>query len=147
MQPRSSQTQGICWHNRLKERSDTLKIAYMSITGNVKSFLKHIDTEGVELIEISDNINPKKIDDKYLLVIPTYDEYMTESIVDFIEMNGSTNCIGMIGSGNKNFGEDGYIFTAKDIKSQYGIPILHDFEYGGLFEDYEIVNKIIHKNK
>lgn len=123
-----------------------MKIAYMSITGNVKSFVKHLNVTENDLVEIGDNINPQKLNEKYLLIIPTYDEFMTESIFEFIDINGPENCIGIVGSGNKNFGDDGYIFTAKDIRDEYNIPILHDFEYGGMLKDYEIVNKILQTN-
>lgn len=122
-----------------------MKIAYMSITGNVKSFIRHLDVLSDDFVEIADNINPIDIDDKYLLIVPTYDEFMTESIIDFIEINSPENCLGIIGSGNKNFGDDGYIFTAKNLSNEYGIPILHDFEYGGMDSDFKTVNKIIQK--
>lgn len=125
-----------------------MKIAFMSITGNVKSFISKLDLTNIELIEIDDQIEPENLNgEDYLLIIPTYDEFMTECIDDFIDTNKNSNCLGIIGSGNRNFGDDGYIFTAKNLSKKYNIPILLDFEYAGLDSDIEKTNIIIKQLK
>lgn len=120
-----------------------MKIAYLSITGNVKSFIEELGIDDKDLIEISDSIQPQKLNEKFLLFIPTYDDYMTECVDEFLDEGNSNDCLGIIASGNRNFGEDGYVFTAKLLSSKYNIPLLHHFEYSGLSSDIKKVAEII----
>lgn len=125
-----------------------MKIAYLSVTGNVKSFIDELGVDESDLIEISDNDWPVEVNEDFVLFVPTYDEYMTECVDEFLdEGDNASHCLGLVASGNRNFGEDGYIFTAKDLKKKYELPILHDFEYAGLSTDIEEVQKQINKLK
>lgn len=121
-----------------------MKVVYMSLTGNVREFVKRLDTDKSNLIEIADNLPIPIIDgEKYILIAPTYDPPVTDVCFDFIEDNGPENCVGLIGSGNKNFGDDGYIYTVKNISKEFGIEIIHDFEYAGFDKDVTAVNQIL----
>ena len=125
-----------------------MKLAYLSITGNVRSFIDELNVEEEDLIEISDSEFPDKVGEKFILFAPTYDSYMTECLDEFLdESDNITNCIGIVASGNRNFGDEGYIFTAKDLSRKYKLPILHDFEYAGLVTDIEEVQSLINKYK
>lgn len=116
----------------------------MSMTGNVKQFVNSLELDDKDVVEIGDNINPLDLNgEKYLLIVPTYDEFMTECIDEFIEINGKENCVGSIGSGNLNFGDDMYIFTVKNLQRDYNIPVLHGFEYAGFENDIIKVKEII----
>lgn len=125
-----------------------MKVAYMSMTGNVKRFIGKLNLDDDMIVEIADNIPPKSLNgEKYILIVPTYDEFMTESIDEFIEENGKENCLGVMGSGNLNFGDDLFIFTAHDLTKNYGIPVLLGFEYAGMQPDIDTALEIINKYK
>ena len=130
-----------------KKRKDFMKIAYLSITGNVRSFIDELNVSTEDLIEIDDSITPQKVNDKFLLFVPTYDDYMTESLDEFLDEDNSEDCLGIIASGNRNFGAEGYVFTAKNLSKKYEIPLLHDFEYAGLTVDIKKVMDIIAEQK
>lgn len=121
-----------------------MKVAYLSITGNVTQFIKKLNLSKDDIIEIGENINPEPINDEFILIAPTYEEDMTFPLNDFLDENHSY-CKGIIGSGNRNFGDDGYCFTAKDLSKEYNIPVIYDFEYAGLDSDVLKVKDLIDK--
>lgn len=119
----------------------------MTMTGNVRRFIDKLNLDEEVTVEIADNIPPVNLNgEKYLLVVPTYDEFMTEAIDEFIDENGKENCVGVMGSGNLNFGEDLFIFTAHDLTKNYGIPVLLGFEYSGMQPDIDTALEIINKH-
>lgn len=119
--------------------SDNTLIVYKSLGGNVRKFVKNL---GLPSFEINgDNIYSYEHTDSFVLIAPTYEEYMLDDMFDFMEDNHE-KCIGIIGSGNYNFA-DLYIFTAKDLSEKYNIPILLDFENSGNKKDIEKVKDLI----
>lgn len=114
-------------------------IAYYSVTGNVRRFVKKLSLPSVEITDTNPFIT---IEEPFVLIAPTYDKDMTEPLNDFIEHNKVENFKGVIGSGNLNFA-DLYVFTAKDIARDYKVPLLYDFEYSGTAEDIEEIHKIL----
>lgn len=114
-------------------------IAYLSLTGNVKRFVDKLSLPSVEITPTNPFIS---VSEPYVIIAPTYDIEATEPINDFIENNPLTLCKGVIGSGNLNFA-DLYVFTAKDISEQYGVPMLHAFEYSGTPKDVTTVTNIL----
>lgn len=128
-----------------------MKVVFMSLTGNVRQFVKSLNLDETETIEIDEALFstkgiPSLQGEKYILIVPTYDEYMTECIRDFIDENKAENCLGTIGSGNLNF-DSLYLFTIKDLKRDYSIPILYGFEYFGNKDDVDAVKQIIQNLK
>lgn len=121
-----------------------IKIAYMSITGNCRTFVNNLDIPKENLVEFdATNIPQLKEGDRYLMVVPTYEASLTEPCWSFIEENPQAKCIGLMGSGNRNFGKDMYIFSAQDLSKEFNIPIVYDFEYFGLDSDIKAVNSLI----
>lgn len=111
-----------------------MKIVYLSLTGNVRDF---VDDLGIESIEIDVNSQPVDMDDKYILIMPNYDEVINDVIRDFIEHgNNEDNLIGIVSSGDRTFGRD-YIWCAKLISKEYDKPILMTFEKKGTNKDLE----------
>ena len=114
-------------------------IVYKSISGNVKNFISKLPIESFEID--NDNIYDYNHNGKFLLIVPTYDDFMMEDVFDFMEDNHE-QCFGIIGSGNNNFGEL-YIFTAKNLSKKYDIPIVYDFENNGNKKDVENIKSVI----
>lgn len=114
-------------------------IVYKSISGNVKNFISKLPIESFEID--NDNIYDYNHNGKFLLIAPTYDDFMMEDVFDFMEDNHE-QCSGIIGSGNNNFGEL-YIFTSKNLSEKYNIPIVYDFENNGNKKDVENVRNMI----
>ena len=71
----------------------------------------------------------------YILIVPTYDAAVLALIQEFVEyQDNQKHLVGVAGSGNKAFGGD-YIWTAKQIASEYGVPLVFDFEFRGTSQD------------
>lgn len=120
----------------------------MSLSGNCRDFVNRLNFPEDSIIELTVNsFVPKLNDEKYILIVPTYDPPLTDVLFDFLDENVSNNCIGIIGSGNRNFGEVGYIYTAKDLSKKYNIPVIYDFEYAGLESDIQSVTQILKKQE
>ena len=116
-------------------------IAFYSITGQTKRF---IDKTGLEAHQISD-ANPKyDMGEHYILVVPAYQDFMMDSVVDFLTYkDNKKNLIGIIGCGNRNF-NDLFAQTAKKIAVTLEVPILYLLEFSGTNEDVKNVRKIVH---
>ncbi|MDX5024705.1 class Ib ribonucleoside-diphosphate reductase assembly flavoprotein NrdI, partial [Streptococcus suis] len=56
--------------------------------------------------------------------------------------NNVKNCIGIVGSGNRNFNNQ-YCLTAKQYSERFGFPMLGDFELRGTSSDVERIANII----
>ena len=110
-----------------------MKIVYISLTGNVRSFVKRVGMDSVEL-EYS---NPfTEVDEDYIVIAPSYDEEITDLFSDFIEYKDNMKyLIGFVGSGNRNWGNDVYCFNAKDLSEKYNKPFIFNFELGGTDKD------------
>lgn len=123
----------------------SVKILYFSITGNVKRFVQNLNLPSEDVYEITENLDITPIDgEKYIIIAPTYKHELTWALDDLIDDLGAENCLGLMGSGNRNFA-DLYCFTVKDLSEKYSIPILYNFEYFGLDSDIKRVKSIINK--
>lgn len=83
-----------------------------------------------------------------MVFVPTYleggngvdngdQEILTETMREYIDYeNNAALCLGVIGSGNKNFNYQ-YCLTAKQYAEQFSIPFLADFELRGTTQDIE----------
>ncbi|XIF20356.1 MAG: hypothetical protein AJITA_01107 [Acetilactobacillus jinshanensis] len=49
-------------------------------------------------------------------------------------------CLGLIGSGNRNFGVDCYCWTARHYHHKYQIPLIADYEIRGTRQDENRIN-------
>lgn len=100
--------------------------------GNVRSFVKEVDMESISI----DHSNPfVEIHTKFVLVVPSYDEEITEVVSEFIDYKGNEFYLeGIVGSGNRNFGES-FCFNAKELAKKYKKPLLMTFELSGTTQD------------
>lgn len=97
-------------------------IAFYSITGQTQRF---IDKAGIKAHKI-DDANPRyDMGRKYILIVPSYQDFMMDLIVDFLTFkNNKKNLVGIIGCGNRNF-NDLFAQTAKKISATLKGPILY----------------------
>lgn len=132
-------------------------LVYISLSGNTESFIaklkKQLETSyesNVEVVHVKELIKKDipffNIEKKYIAFLPTYleggngrengnIEILTTPLGDFIEYgSNSSNCLGIIGSGNKNFNNQ-YCLTAKQYSERFGFPILDNYELRGTPKD------------
>lgn len=116
-------------------------IAFYSITGQTKRF---IDKTKLQAHQISDASPKYDMGEKYILIVPAYQDFMMDSVVDFLTYkDNKKNIIGIIGCGNRNF-NDLFAQTAKKIAATLKVPILYLLEFSGTDEDVRNVSKIVH---
>lgn len=112
-------------------------IVYLSLTGNIRRFIDKLDVESFEINpnDFSANI---EINQEYIVIVPSYDDEITNIVSEFIDYKDNVKYLrGIVGSGERNFGEKYYIFNAKDLAKKYNSPLLFDFEKSGTEDDVE----------
>lgn len=140
-----------------------LTLVYISLSGNTKSFInrlekilsKYYNISSLDIKElVHDNKNFYKLNNSFITFVPTYleggngidngtKEILTTPLKNFISFeNNYKNCLGVVGSGNKNFNLQ-YCLTAKQYSNDFGFPLLDTFELRGNNEDLERVKNII----
>lgn len=115
-------------------------IAFYSITGQTERFIKKTQLSAHQI----DDANPKyDMGKSYILIVPSYQDFMMDSVVDFLTYKDNKNIIGIIGCGNRNF-NDLFAQTAKKIAATLKVPILYLLEFSGTNQDVKNVRKIVH---
>lgn len=108
-------------------------IAYASRTGNVKYVvdklkLPSVNIKDVEVVE-------------YPFILFTYTDglgLIPPLVEEFLLVNHS-KCVGIIASGNKNFGNNNFCGSADKINYKYGIPIIRKLDLRGQPSDYDYI--------
>lgn len=117
-------------------------IAFYSITGQTKKF---VVKTGLEAHEITDDLPQYDMKGKYILITPSYQDFMMDSLVDFLNYkDNKKNLIGLIGCGNRNF-NDLFAQTAKKISVTLNVPILYLLEFSGTPKDVQNVRDLVKK--
>lgn len=117
-----------------------IAVAYYTITGQTEVFIKKT---GLPAHKIDDAYPQYDMGEKYILITPSYQDFMMDSIVDFLTYkDNKKNLIGIIGCGNLNF-NDLFAQTAKKIAATLKVPILYLLEFNGTEEDVENVRQIV----
>lgn len=115
---------------------------FMSLVGNTRQFIHKLNEPS---LEITDANAFSEVHEPYIMVVPTYEIEVTDIMNDFIETGDNLNyCRGVIGGGNRNF-NDLFCFTAHDLSLDYGIPVLHEFEFMGSPNDVKTVKELAKK--
>ncbi|ALS35872.1 protein involved in ribonucleotide reduction [Enterococcus rotai] len=117
-----------------------MKIVYFTVTGQTRRFIKKLDLAAYEI----EPANPFfEINEPFVLVVPTYDQEITEVVNDFLDYKTNREHLqGVAGGGNLNFAEL-FVYTAKDIARDYNVPMLFAFEFSGTNEDVESFKKVV----
>ncbi len=138
-----------------------MKILYISISGNTRSFVKRLvdyaDTQHnvqINVQEIHENSTFENETEPFFTFVPTYldggngvdngdTEILTETMREYLDYHDNYRyCLGVVGSGNKNFNHQ-YCLTAKQYAEKFGFPFLADYELRGTQEDIEHVYRIL----
>lgn len=125
-----------------------MKLVYFSsVSGNTKRF---VDKLGYPSVRIP--IHPREeglptIYEPYILVVPTYgggpdERAVPKQVVQFLNYHGRANLLGVIGTGNTNFG-DTFCRAADIIARKMGVPVLGRVEIFGTDDDVLEVRKTI----
>lgn len=119
-------------------------IAYLSLTGNIHKF---IEDAGIEKSVRIDYSNPcSEVNEDYILIMPSYNDDITRKVSQFIDYkNNLEHLVAVVGSGNTNFGEDGYCFNAVEISQKYDKPLIFKFEFSGNENDIMNFKKEVEK--
>lgn len=143
-----------------------MNILYISIEGNTRSFLKRLQdfakqqhlinakNPQISLKEIGPQDAPAKESKPFFAFVPTYltggngitsgyTEIMTNALGEYIEDGDNAKyCVGVVGSGNRNFNEQ-YCLTARKYAKQFNAPFLADYELRGTSRDAEHIYAIL----
>ncbi|MGR3742456.1 class Ib ribonucleoside-diphosphate reductase assembly flavoprotein NrdI [Companilactobacillus sp. DQM5] len=115
-------------------------IAYYSVTGQTRRFIKKT---GLQAYEINDADPFYEMGRPFILVVPSYDDEMMDSVIDFLGYKSNRKYIkGVVGSGNRNFNEL-FNHTGRDIAKGLKIPVLYEYEFNGTDRDVEEFKKVV----
>lgn len=116
---------------------DDVRIAFYSMTGNVRRFIKgsRLETQ-YELYEITEANKNDKFPGPFVLVTSTYGFGGVPGAVEsFLEVN-HTGLVAVASSGNRNWGSN-FAKAGEHIQEQYRVPLLMKFELHGTDKDRE----------
>ncbi len=117
-------------------------IAFYSITGQTKKFVLKT---GLEAHEITDDFPKHEMKGEYILITPSYQDFMMDSLVDFLNYkDNKKKLVGIIGCGNRNF-NDLFAQTAKKLSVTLDVPILYLLEFSGTNTDVKNVRNIVNE--
>lgn len=143
-----------------------MNILYISIEGNTRSFIKRLtgfakqqsmiseDNPLIAAREIGPETIPASESKPFFVFIPTYltggngidsgyTEIMTNALGEYIEEgNNAKYCIGVVGSGNRNFNEQ-YCLTARKYAHLFNAPFLDSYELRGTSRDVERIYGVL----
>ena len=115
--------------------SKPLIVYWSSNSGGTRRVAEALNTNTVEL-DGYDGASP------YVILTPTYDQprggFTPKPVQQFLEEHAHL-MVGVIGLGNRNFGEK-YCQAAYDISKQFNVPVLWRIEIMGSQEDLTVVD-------
>ena len=115
--------------------SKPLIVYWSSNSGGTRRVAEALDTDTVELAGY-DGTSP------YVLLTPTYDQprggFTPKPVQQFLEEYAHL-MVGVVGSGNMNFGEH-YCQSAIDISKRHDVPIVHRIDIMGTVDDYRTID-------
>lgn len=122
-----------------------MKIAYFSVTGQTRRFIKKLAWSADDVYEIDPTSDYPEFDEPFVLITPTYEDNITEPVRDFLDTGHNANYLkGIVGTGNRNFAQL-FIFTARDLARDYQVPIIYAFEFNGTPKDVANFKKAVKK--
>ena len=113
-----------------------MKIIYFSLTGNIERFVNKVDHK------CERGTKDMIVDEKYILITYTINFGEVPSEVAHFVNNNKDNLIGVIGSGNRNWGVK-YCKAAYIIAEQCDVEVLQTFELSGTIHEVAKFNKIV----
>ena len=112
-----------------------LIVYWSSNSGGTRRVAEALRTDTVELADY-DGTSP------YVMLTPTYDQprggFTPKPVQTFLDKHAHL-MVGVIGSGNRNFG-DHYCQAAHDISKQFNVPALWRIDIMGTDNDYRTID-------
>ena len=115
-------------------------VVYFTLTGNTEMFANKLDAKTLKITKY--DLDTVEMDEPYLLLIPTYEPDATKTPFAFAKKHRS-NLVGIVGSGNRNFGKDLFCYSAMDLADEVNAPIVHMYEFQGSINDVNKINEIV----
>ncbi|QVI38372.1 class Ib ribonucleoside-diphosphate reductase assembly flavoprotein NrdI [Lacticaseibacillus casei] len=146
--------------------TEPIRVLFISISGNTRAFAHRLadyaetqhqqnpDNPPIQLKEISEATQSDGETKPFFVMVPTYldggngidngvKELMTNAMSDYLaEGENAEYCLGIIGSGNRNFNEQ-YCLTAKRYAKEFDAPFLADYELRGTPSDAQRIYTIL----
>lgn len=148
--------------------ANKMNVYYVSIEGNTKHFVDKMSKlfKNVSPHRIDEQSDLIKFKWPFFCFVPTYvrgtqedsklhekqpgENFGVHELEQTLTMNDELgykdnyrHCLGLVGSGNKNFGIDLYCWTARRYHHKYGIPFIADFELRGTMEAENHINYLM----
>lgn len=124
---------------------DPLLVYYSSPTLNTHRFVESLGFSMKRIpISMKEHMNP--VDEPFVLISPTYadddgSKAVPKQVIRFLNNpENRNNMQGVIGSGNRNFGEL-FGHAGVVISKKCNVPLLYRFELSGTTDDIELVQK------
>ena len=122
-------------------------VYFSSSTENTRRFVDKVGIPSVRLPVVRKD-PPVKGDAPYVLIVPSYgggrmepNHAIPKQVMTFLkDPESRDNCIGVISSGNMNFGE-AYLIAGKLLSEKLKIPFLYGFELLGTPTDVDRVHE------
>jgi len=113
-----------------------MKFIYFSQTGNIRRFIQKVE------VNVDDGNEIDLIEEPFVLITYTtgFGEVPPE-VINFLKIN-RLYLSGVVGSGNKNWGEN-FCKASTLISKRFNVPILMEFELAGNKHDVEKFNEIV----
>jgi protein involved in ribonucleotide reduction len=113
-----------------------LLVYFSSTTENTSRFIEKLDVPALRIPLKSADAELFTVEEDYVLVTPTYGSgRVPPQVVKFLTLEQNRlRCIGVIGSGNRNFFED-FAKAGDKISAKLQVPLLYRFELAGTPED------------
>lgn len=117
-------------------------VYFSSVSGNTKRFVEKLDHPSVRI-----PLRPRvegipQLEQASVLILPTYGagpatKAVPKQVIQFLNVKENRDkIIGVIGTGNKNFGES-YCLAADMVAQKLGVPVLYKLEMFG--EPHDVV--------
>lgn len=124
-------------------------VYFSSATENTKNFADKVGIPA-DRIHLRRNDPRLHVDYDYVLMVPTYGggnnpRTVPRQVVEFLNVEQNRkHCIGVIGTGNMNFGE-AYCLAAKIVANKLQVPLFYMLELRGMPHDVERVREGVHE--
>lgn len=126
-----------------------LLVYYSSTSGNTARFVKNLGIRAIRIpTSMKDEMAP--ITEPYVLICPTYadddgSKAVPKQVIRFLNnIHNRENMIGVISSGNRNFGHM-FAYAGTVISRKCDVPLLYKFELSGTPDDIANVRQGVKK--
>lgn len=114
-------------------------VYFSSATGNTHRFVDKLNVTA-DRIPLRRTDEPLRVSEPYVLIVPTYGGgnlkgAVPKQVIQFLnDPDNRAHCVGVISSGNTNFGT-AYCIAGDIVAAKLGVPHLYKFELLGTPED------------